>query len=229
MAQIKWSALVASASGKLNGSVFSRNRAGQYIRTKVTPSNPQTPAQQFARANLTAATTAWRSLTQDQRDVWNAYAEQVTAKNIFGDSVILTGAQLFVRINANLLYIGQPIVPDVPDKTPADPVSALSISAAAGTPALSITFAPTPVPSEHVLSILITPQIPPSRGFVRNSFRLFVQRPAAATSPYNGLSLYTATYGPLMTGQRIAVRAFLTNVTSGLTGTPLQAETFVHA
>ena len=42
MAKIKMTAIVADMRNKLNGSVFSRNRGGAYIRTKVTPINPQT-------------------------------------------------------------------------------------------------------------------------------------------------------------------------------------------
>ena len=42
MAKILTTAIVADIRNKLNGSVFSKNRYGAYVRTKVTPVNPQT-------------------------------------------------------------------------------------------------------------------------------------------------------------------------------------------
>ena len=63
MAKIKLSAIVSEMRGKLNGSVFSKNRGGAYIRTKVTPVNPQSLAQGLVRATLTNLSQAWRGLT----------------------------------------------------------------------------------------------------------------------------------------------------------------------
>ena len=66
MAKIKMTAIVADMRNKLNGSVFSRNRGGAYIRTKVTPINPQTAAQVQARSLLTSLSQGFRSLSQAQ-------------------------------------------------------------------------------------------------------------------------------------------------------------------
>ena len=44
MAKIKFGMMMTDASGKLGGQVFSKNRGGSYVRTKVTPTNPQTAA-----------------------------------------------------------------------------------------------------------------------------------------------------------------------------------------
>ena len=52
MAKILMTAIVADIRNKLNGSVFSKNRYGAYVRTKVTPVNPQSTAQQNTRNNL---------------------------------------------------------------------------------------------------------------------------------------------------------------------------------
>lgn len=46
MAKIKFGMMMTDARGKLGGQVFSKNRSGSYVRTKVTPVNPQTTTQQ---------------------------------------------------------------------------------------------------------------------------------------------------------------------------------------
>ena len=49
MAKVLFSALISDMRNKLNGSVFAKNRGGSYLRTKVTPVNPQTVAQVHKR------------------------------------------------------------------------------------------------------------------------------------------------------------------------------------
>ena len=48
--KIKWGALVVDGRGKLGGHVAAQNRGGSYLRTKVTPSNPQTTFQTGVRS-----------------------------------------------------------------------------------------------------------------------------------------------------------------------------------
>jgi hypothetical protein len=50
MAKIKFGMMMTDARGKLGGHVFSKNRSGAYVRTKVTPVNGQTTAQTGVRA-----------------------------------------------------------------------------------------------------------------------------------------------------------------------------------
>jgi len=40
--KMKFGAIVVDGRGKIGGHVASKNRGGAYLRTKVTPSNPQT-------------------------------------------------------------------------------------------------------------------------------------------------------------------------------------------
>lgn len=47
--KIKWGMMMTDGRGKLGGQVASKNRAGAYVRTKVTPVNPRTTQQQAIR------------------------------------------------------------------------------------------------------------------------------------------------------------------------------------
>ena len=76
----------ADARGKEGGRVLSKNRGGNYTKRKTTPSNPQSALQSAVRANLTAITQKWRTLTEPQRTGWYNLADQLSTTNIFGNA-----------------------------------------------------------------------------------------------------------------------------------------------
>lgn len=86
-------------SGKLGGSVFSRNKAGYYVRRWANPTNPQTLAQQQARANLAAVSSTWHSLSNPQKAAWNSFAI-TNFKAKFGNipGVTYSGFNAFVSL-----------------------------------------------------------------------------------------------------------------------------------
>jgi len=87
-------------SGSMGGSVYSHNRYGQYIRSRSIPVNPNTDRQVAVRNLIQTLTIVWQTvLTQDLRDAWETYAANVTWKNRFGDDVLLTGLNHYVRSN----------------------------------------------------------------------------------------------------------------------------------
>jgi len=100
--KIKFGAIVVAGSGKIGGHVASKNRAGAYLRTKTTPTNPNTPAQAQARSILGSLSTAWGLLTEDQRKSWNDAVASFATTDIFGDIKNPSGINLYVKLNANL-------------------------------------------------------------------------------------------------------------------------------
>src|SRR6056297_1294291 len=100
--KMKFGALVTDGRGKIGGQVASKNRYGSYLRTKVTPSNPQTASQLNVRSVLAALSSGWRDLTQAQRDGWNAAVLDFQKTNVFGDTITPTGKNLYTRLNAAL-------------------------------------------------------------------------------------------------------------------------------
>jgi len=83
--KIKFGALVVDGRGKIGGHVASKNRGGAYLRTKVTPVNPQTSFQNAVRNRLTAFAQAWRGLAASQRAAWNSSVSDFSKTDIFGD------------------------------------------------------------------------------------------------------------------------------------------------
>lgn len=101
-ALIKFSAVVGDARGKQGGLVFSRNSAGAYVRAKVTPVNPRTALQSAARGLFASISTAWKSLSQGQKQSFIDNAPLYVRNNVFGDSAPLTGKQLYQKLNQNM-------------------------------------------------------------------------------------------------------------------------------
>lgn len=88
--------LTAPQSGSQAGTTASRNRFGQYLRTRGIPVQPRTPKQTRVRASLTASSSAWRLLTVPEQDAWNSYAAGIQRSDSLGQSYQPTGAEVFV-------------------------------------------------------------------------------------------------------------------------------------
>lgn len=229
MAKIKWGALVVDGRNKIGGHVLSKNRAGAYMRTKVTPVNPQTTFQSAVRALFTSLSQGWRSLTQAQRDAWNAAVSNFTSTDIFGDLKTPTGKNLYQRLNTNLstVSVAAITVPPLPVGVPA--VDTLSAVADESASTLAVTFTPTPVPADTAFVLECTPQVSPGREFLKNQYRILAVIDAAAASPYAAGAAYEARFGELVEGQRIGVRLTPFNKVTGEKGQPLATSIIVVA
>lgn len=110
MAKIKFGMMMTDASGKLGGQVFSKNRGGSYVRTKVTPGNPQTSAQMNVRGIFASISSGWSSLTEANRASFNNFVSAYAKTDIFGDLRNPSGKALYQRLNQNLSISGQALI-----------------------------------------------------------------------------------------------------------------------
>lgn len=74
MARIVVTGIAGELSGKLGGNVFSRNRAGAYVRANAIGTNPNTDAQIRARTAFATASSQYHSLTDTQKVGWMNFA-----------------------------------------------------------------------------------------------------------------------------------------------------------
>ena len=93
-------------SGSVGGVTASHNRYGQYLRNRTVPVNPNSERQQAVRQCFSECSIAWKSLTNAQRNAWNAYAAETPVLNKLGESVTLSGQAMFVRTNTWLSAAG---------------------------------------------------------------------------------------------------------------------------
>ncbi len=135
-------ALLGEVRGSAGGITFSRNRGGAYIRKRSKPVNPNTQRQVDARNRVADLSIRWSlDLTQDQRDAWDEYAQNVPSSNKIGEAINLTGQNWYVASNALRLQAGLTRVDDAPivfqrALTPAG----FAVTASEATQELSVVF-----------------------------------------------------------------------------------------
>lgn len=219
MAKIKYSALVSEVRNKLNGSVLSKNRYGNYIRNKVTPVNPQTSFQQAARQRLGNLSASWRELTQAQRNSFINGAKNLPFTDIFGDIKYLSGQTMFVKLNGNLEKIGSPRIDSFPETVG---FSELAISnpdfTVDGTsgPLTAAGFAVSPgtIPAGFAMVVYATPSIPAGRAFVKNQYR-FLGVATVTAGAADIFSMLNSRFGEFTVGETVSVRCALVSTTTG--------------
>lgn len=217
----KFGAIVTEGRGKAGGHVFTRNRQGMAMRTKVTPINRATTSQQAIKNRLSNVSDDWRTLTDAQRAAWESAASDAKRTNIFGDQYTSTGKNYYAYINGNLLIAGQAVVSSPPANTPATALTSVSL-ASNTTAAQTVGYAPTPVTAGHTLVIEATRPLSAGVGFAKNQFRILTTVAAAAASPADTFTAYQTKFGTPVAGKRIFVRAYTINNTSGNRSLPLQ-------
>ena len=111
-------------SGKCGDMVWQRARYGQICYPAFIPANPRTPAQVAVRGNFDAVSARWRTITEEQRLIWNVVAGTMKSRPRLGCGP-LTGFNLFVKINVTLANRCLPQV-DLPPKCARLPQLALS-------------------------------------------------------------------------------------------------------
>ena len=216
----KFGSIVVDGRGKLGGHVYSKNRGGAYVRTKVSPINPQSSDQLAVRSSFTELSQGWRDLTDDQRAAWNAAVENFQRTDIFGDIKKPSGINLYVRLNQNIVLGGGAIIdtPPAPDVVPESVV--FSAAPDSSPPTLSIVFAPTPVPADHAYVVEATPCFSPGVSFIKNKYRRIALIPAAGATPNNALAAYQAKFGNLVGGQKVGFRITAVNLLTGISSQP---------
>jgi hypothetical protein len=173
-------------SGSVAGVTSSRNRFGQYRRTRAIPVNPNTAYQNEVRTNLSLNSLAWRVLSDSDRSAWAAYAEEHPRTDSLGQTIFLTGFQMFVGINntKRLLGIAPTTLP------PAEPeeleITIGAMTCAAGVAEVNITGIVV------VNNVLVYSSPPKSAGVNFNrDYRFIGVLPAKAAAPAADVDITT--------------------------------------
>lgn len=229
MAKIKFGMMMTDARGKLGGQVFSKNRGGAYVRTKVTPSNPQTADQVAQRALLSSASQSWRGLTEAERESWNGAVSNYSSTNVFGDIINPTGAQLHTKININVALAGGSVVTTPPLPIGISSPAGVSVTADASTPEVILAWTSGAVPANTVMVVEATPCVSVGRYNVNNRFRVIGTLAAATATGADVATEYTAKFGSLVAGQKLFIRVKFINKNTGEVSQSIVTETIVVA
>lgn len=199
--------------GKLGGQVASKNRSGAYVRTKVTPANPQTSYQSAVRQRLGSLSAEWSNLTEEQRKAWNESANsgQWNKTDIFGDARRPTGKNLFTGVNLVSLETTNTLLVDVPRKANFSQFSVIEVVADVNDAVeISVNVAEAPTVGTR-WQIEATVGVSPGRYYLKNLFR-FISSAEAVVQGANALIVtdeYDTRFGALQSsdvGKRVGLR-----------------------
>ena len=210
------------SSGSIAGQTASRNRNGQYMRTRAIPVNPNSSAQGVVRARLALNSSAWRALTGAQRAGWADLGLQMLRTDSLGQQQTLTGQQAYCSVNNENLAAGNTVVSDAPALVTPGALASATITLTAA--AFSIAYTVTPLSAGSRLFTFVSPQRSAGRGF-ESDFRLLAVSAAAAASPANVYAAYVAKFGVPIVGNRIFMQLQVYN--SGFLSGPLNTSAVV--
>ena len=199
--KLKFGAIVTDGRGKIGGHVASKNRSGAYLRTKVTPSNPNTVAQAQARGILASLSQGWGQLTDSQRQGWNNAVKEWSTTDIFGDIKNPSGINLFVKLNANLISVGFPQLVDVPSKMEVPSVIITSASLNILNNEVLIDFDNNTANGVTAL-VRATPTLSNGVSFVKSQFRV-IGYEVVIGSRLSLINAYSAKFGVPLVGANV--------------------------
>ena len=187
---------VGSMSGSQGGTTASRGRAGQYFRTRSMPTQPNTAAQTAIRTNVATASARWGgSLTDAQRDGWETFSQNFPITDKLGQPLQLTAQQAYVKLNVRLLNAAQSVIDDAPtDQTVTDVLTITPVVDVNGA-AMTVAFTPTPLATNDLLIVRITPAFSAGKSYFTNMLRDVSFSATAASSTLDVSAAWIARFG----------------------------------
>ena len=204
-------------SGSIAGHTSSRNRFGQYKRTRAIPVNPNSAAQGVVRARMAANSQGWKLISAGQRAGWLDLAASMVRYDKLGQSYTMQPNQCYASINNTRAACGLAATADAPIVTAPAGLATVTVTLTAA--AFSIAYTATPLATANYMFIFVSPQRSAGRNF-EGDYRLLAVTAAAAASPHNALAAYTAKFGVPIVGNKIFIS--LVTSTLGFLGGPFR-------
>lgn len=211
------STLLSEARGSINGATFSRNSSGAYIRSRVKPVNPNTPAQSQARALFATLSTNFKSLTQADIQTWESARPNFPQVDKLGQTIELTAQQLYMKFNRNLQAtssIGIDVAP-APTSVPAPALGTVTVDATQ----FSVAFTPDPLGASELMIISASTCVSAGVNFMgRSGMKQIQVEPGTTASPSDIFASYNSIYGAgtLQAGSKVFVSLKIVNRTTGI-------------
>jgi hypothetical protein len=227
MAKINFGSTVNDARGKIAGTVFSKNKSGAYIRTKVTPVNPRTVAQSAVRSSFAQLAQNWSTLlTGSQRSAWVSYAVTYPRRNIFGNALTLNGLNMYISLNQRLMVTGNALIADPPLTNSVDPYLVDSTWTDLSATEVKFTITGGPLLTTDWYYLFATKSLPAGRAVTPSDYRFIGAVSVDLTSPplvVDVSAAYLAVFGaPIPGGAVYGLASTMDSLTGLITvGTPI--------
>jgi hypothetical protein len=216
--------VVGQISGRIGGSVYSRNRGGPYIRNGAIPTLSSSIYAENAKQRLAIYSALWASLTSAQQLAWTNWAKQNPVTNRLGHKITLSGHMALVQLNVNIDNAGGTPILVPPVVAPPDGLLTLSASYDIGAGDFNISYTTTPLGASEVLFIWAAVVDNPGVSFVNNLYKLIQVTAAAAASPQVTEVNMALRFGTLIVGQRVFYRVQTVDQDTGLVSQPISSD-----
>lgn len=227
MAKLKYGAVVTDSRGSIGGMVFSRDRFGAVARQKTQPRAASSTARTLVQAGLANLSQRWgTTLSQSQRNAWEALATSNPVTDVFGNSHALSGMQLYVRCNQLRRQVGLAYIDTAPGSQATTALATMSLTVTTA-PLVRISYTATPLGAGDRLYIRATPPLSPGIGNVSPYLAFCSFSGLAQASTYTFTSDYTAKFGSPITGRAISVEVRTMRDANGKLSTALTAKVTV--
>lgn len=227
MAIIIPGAMVSQASGRIGGTIFSRNRGGAYVRNGSIPTTVTTPFAQLIKSVTAAQSQAWAGLTAAVQEQWREWATQNPVINRLGQSRTLSGHQAFVQINGRLVYAGFSALVSPPIGEAPAPFVPGTVTFVDAPLSLKVAFTPTPAPTGIAVQCYAFLANSPGVSYVRNRLALVTTSTAAAATPLDITLDVVDRFGTPQAGQTLHIGLRALDSTTGLVSSVFYASTLL--
>lgn len=227
MAIIIPGAMVSQASGRIGGTIFSRNRGGAYVRNGSIPTTVTTPFAQLIKSVTAAQSQAWAGLDAAVQEQWREWATQNPVINRLGQSRTLSGHQAFVQINGRLVYAGFAALVSPPIGEAPAPFVPGTVTYVDAPLSLKVAFTPTPAPTGIAVQCYAFLANSPGVSYVRNRLALVTTSAAAAATPLDITQDVVDRFGTPQDGQTLHIGLRALDSTTGLVSTVFYGSTLL--
>lgn len=217
----KFRPILGSLRGSIADNVFSHNTFGDYIRRRTSPVNPNTPDQAAVRLIFGSNSVDFSNLlTPIQQQEWADFAVLHPRTDSLGNPYTLSGITMFNAINQVLQFYGIAAITTPPLNLDVEQLLSVTPTFAV-VGGLDFAYTPTPLGADSRLVVFMTQPLSGGKKFVKNLYRSIQVSAAAAASPFDVTTAYTAKFGAPVAGNRIGWKVFILNDANGAVGTPL--------
>lgn len=198
-------------SGRADGNVYMRNGRTRGMKIPALVRNTFT---MFVRSTLASLSSAWRGLTEEQREGWQNFEYQNSDR--FGNAISVKGKTAYVGLNQNLAMIAVDANQDAPTPAGANAQSAGSIAMDNSDAEITFNDTSTAVSGNWAL---VSATAPLSTGVSRPSKSAFrIIGFAADLDSYSGATSYAdyvAKFGAPPAGSKVFISIRGINSTTG--------------
>jgi len=216
-------------SGKAGSVVAVNNKKNPFLRPRIKPTNPNTSSQQGVRADLALLASAWGSLTDLQRQSWEKAVSDYQNTGIFGNRRNPSGFNLYMKLNGNLLDANAATISVPAPKVEVALVGLDAVASGVANSKVDVVFVEVAVPANTRYIIRAAALKPVGRKVVKGDFRNVKVVNAAADPSGNIFAEYTAKFGSLIAGMRLAVEVVAVSTITGQKGQAVSSQTVVVA